>query len=140
MNNDLLERLKDNFKDLQKADWSKLGEIYANDVLFKDPVHELRGLVSLEDYLSSMCTDLTDCRFEYLDQLVSGNSAYLKWEMHFKHPRLGQAVIDVRGVSHIRWTDKIDYHEDFYDLGAMLYERLPLLGNVTRWIKLRLAS
>ena len=140
MNNDLLERLKDNFKDLQKADWSKLGEIYANDVLFKDPVHELRGLVSLEDYLSSMCTDLTDCRFEYLDQLVSGNSAYLKWEMHFKHPRLGQAVIDVRGVSHIRWTDKIDYHEDFYDLGAMLYERLPLLGSVTRWIKLRLAS
>ena len=140
MNNDLLERLKDNFKDLQKADWSKLGEIYANDVLFKDPVHELRGLVSLEDYLSSMCTDLTDCRFEYLDQLVSGNSAYLKWEMHFKHPRLGQAVIDVRGVSHIRWTDKIDYHEDFYDLGAMLYERLPLLGNVIRWIKLRLAS
>ena len=140
MNNDLLERLKDNFKDLQKADWSKLGEIYANDVLFKDPVHELRGLVSLEDYLSSMCTDLTDCRFEYLDQLVSGNSAYLKWEMHFKHPRLGQAIIDVRGVSHIRWTDKIDYHEDFYDLGAMLYERLPLLGNVTRWIKLRLAS
>ncbi len=140
MNNDLLERLKDNFKDLQKADWSKLGEIYANDVLFKDPVHELRGLVSLEDYLSSMCTDLTDCRFEYLDQLVSGNSAYLKWEMHFKHPRLGQAVIDVRGVSHIHWTDKIDYHEDFYDLGAMLYERLPLLGSVTRWIKLRLAS
>jgi hypothetical protein len=140
MKNDLLENLKDNFGNLQQADWSKLGDIYATDVLFKDPVHELRGLVLLEDYFSSMCADLTDCRFEYLDQVVSDNSAYLKWEMHFKHPRLGREVIDVRGVSHIRGEDKIDYHEDFYDLGAMLYERLPLIGNVTRWLKLRMAS
>jgi hypothetical protein len=140
MKNHLLDSLKDNFKDFQKADWSRLSDIYASDVLFKDPVHEVRGLVLLEDYFSSMSVDLTECRFEYLDQLVSDDSAYLKWEMHFKHPRLGPAVIDVRGVSHIRWTDKIDYHEDFYDLGAMLYERLPLIGNFTRWLKLRLAS
>jgi ketosteroid isomerase-like protein len=140
MKNDLIESVKENFRDLQEADWSRLGDIYADDIVFRDPVHELRGLVALEDYFTSMCADLIDCRFEYLDQVVSGSAAYLKWEMHFKHPRLGQSVIDVRGVSHIRWTDKIDYHEDFYDMGAMLYERLPILGNVTRWLKLRLAS
>jgi hypothetical protein len=46
----------------------------------------------------------------------------------------------VRGVSHLKISDKIDYHEDFYDMGAMLYEQLPLLGSVTRWLRLRLAS
>ena len=138
--NALLERFKDNFKDLQQADWSKLGEIYANDIVFRDPVHELRGLVVLEDYFTTLCADLNGCRFEYLDQVASDNAAYLKWVMHFKHPRLGNQAIDVRGVSHIRWSEKIEFHEDFYDLGAMLYERLPVLGNVTRWLKLRLAS
>ncbi len=136
----MLERFKDNFKDLQQADWSKLGEIYANDIVFRDPVHELRGLVVLEDYFTTLCADLNGCRFEYLDQVASDNAAYLKWVMHFKHPRLGNQAIDVRGVSHIRWSEKIEFHEDFYDLGAMLYERLPVLGNVTRWLKLRLAS
>ena len=140
MNNALLERFKDNFKDLQQADWSQLGEFYADDIVFKDPVHELRGLVILEDYFTTLCADLIDCRFEYLDQVVSDNSAYLKWIMHFRHPRLGKDVIDVRGVSHLRWSEKIDFHEDFYDMGAMLYERLPVLGNVTRWLRLRLAS
>jgi esterase/lipase superfamily enzyme len=140
MNNALLERFKDNFKDLQKADWSQFGQFYADDIVFKDPVHELRGLVSLEDYFTALCTDLDDCRFEYLDQVVSENSAYLKWIMRFRHPRLGNDVIDVRGVSHLRWDDKIEFHEDFYDMGAMLYERLPVLGNVTRWLRLRLAS
>ncbi len=140
MNNALLESFKDNFKDLQQADWSQLGKIYADDIVFKDPVHELRGLVTLEDYFTELCADLIDCRFEYLDQVVSDNSAYLKWIMHFRHPRLGNDAIDVRGVSHLRWSDKIDFHEDFYDMGAMLYERLPVLGNVTRWLRLRLAS
>jgi esterase/lipase superfamily enzyme len=139
-NNALLDRFKGNFKDLQQADWSQLGEIYADDIVFKDPVHELRGLVTLEDYFTTLCADLIDCRFEYLDQVVSDNSAYLKWIMHFRHPRLGKDVIDVRGVSHIRWKEKIDFHEDFYDMGAMLYEQLPVLGNVTRWLRLRLAS
>jgi esterase/lipase superfamily enzyme len=140
MNNALLERFKDNFKDVRKADWSQLGEFYADDIIFKDPVHELRGLVTLEDYFATLCAGLIDCRFEYLDQVVSDNSAYLKWVMHFRHPRLGKELIDVRGVSHLRWNDKIDYQEDFYDMGAMLYEKLPVLGNVTRWLKLRLAS
>lgn len=140
MNNELLERFKDNFKDLREADWSRLGEFYADDILFKDPVHELRGLVILEDYFTNLCNDLIDCRFEYLDQVESDNAAYLKWIMHFRHPRLGDELIDVRGVSHLRWSDKIEFHEDFYDMGAMLYERLPVLGNVTRWLRLRLAS
>lgn len=140
MNNDLLESFKSNFKDLKKADWSQLGNFYADNILFRDPVHELHGLVTLEDYFNTLCADLIVCRFEFLDQVVDDHSAYLKWIMHFRHPRLGNEIIDVRGVSHLRWTDKIEFHEDFYDMGAMLYERLPVLGNVTRWLRLRLAS
>jgi len=140
MHSVLLEQFKGIFEDLQKADWSQLGEIYAGDVVFRDPVHELRGLVIVEDYFTTLCADLIDCRFEYLDEVVTEDSAYLKWVMHFRHARLGNELIDVRGVSHLRWSDKIEFHEDFYDMGAMLYEQLPVLGNVTRWLRLRLAS
>lgn len=140
MTNPLLDRFKDTFRDLTKADWSQLGDVYADNIVFKDPVHELTGLVAVEDYLTDLCADLTECRFEYLDQVTSDNTAYLKWVMHFKHPRLGNDMIDVRGVSHIRWNDKIEYQEDFYDMGAMLYERIPVIGGVTRWLKLRLAG
>jgi len=136
----LIERFKTYFKLLHEADLSKLREIYAEQVVFKDPVHEMRGLVELEDYFTSLCSDLSECRFEYLDEIVTEQSAYVKWIMHFKHPRLGNRLISVRGVSHLKLGDKIEYHEDFYDMGAMLYEQLPLLGNVTRWLRLRLAS
>ena len=136
----LIERFKDYFRVLHESDLSQLRSIYAVDVVFKDPVHEIRGLVELEDYFTTMCADLSDCRFEYLDELVTDDAAYVKWMMHFKHPKLGNRLISVRGVSHLKLGDKIEFHEDFYDMGAMLYDQLPLLGNVTRWLKLRLAS
>jgi hypothetical protein len=138
--NPLIERFKAYFKILHESDLSRLRELYADQILFKDPVHEIRGLVDLEDYFTSMCSDLSDCRFEYLDELVTEDVAYVKWIMHFKHPRLGNRLISVRGVSHLKLGDKVEYHEDFYDMGAMLYEQLPLLGNVTRWLRTRLAS
>lgn len=138
--NPLILRFKDYFKILHDSDLSRLRDIYDESVVFKDPVHEIRGLVELEDYFTSMCSDLSDCRFEYLDELASDESAYVKWMMHFKHPKLGNRLISVRGVSHLKLGEKIEFHEDFYDMGAMLYEQLPLLGNVTRWLRLRLAS
>jgi hypothetical protein len=139
-NTPLIERFKNYFKILHESDLSELCELYSDQVIFKDPVHEIRGLVELEDYFTSICADLTDCRFEYLDEVVTESTAFVKWVMHFKHPRLGKRFISVRGVTHLKIGDKIDYHEDFYDMGAMLYEQLPLLGNVTRWLRSRLAN
>ena len=135
-----VERFKSYFRILHESDLSQLCDLYSEQILFKDPVHEIRGLVELEDYFTSVCADLSDCRFEYLDEMVSDHSAYVKWVMHFKHPRLGNRLISVRGVSHLKLGDKIEYHEDFYDMGAMLYEQLPLIGSVTRWLRMRLAS
>lgn len=140
MNALLLERFKAYFGLLHEADLSRLREFYSDSVLFKDPVHEIRGLVELEDYFTSLCAELSDCRVEYLDEIVSERSAYVKWLMHFRHPRLGNRLISVRGVSHLKFGDRIEFQEDFYDMGAMLYDQLPVLGNVTRWLKLRLAS
>ena len=139
-NTRLIERFKAYFKILHESDLSQLRDLYSEQILFKDPVHEIRGLVELEDYFTSLCADLSDCRFEYLDEMITDQAAYVKWVMHFKHPKLGNRLISVRGVSHLKISDKIDYHEDFYDMGAMLYEQLPFIGNVTRWLRLRLAS
>ena len=135
-----IERFKDYFRVLHRADLARLREFYAANVVFRDPVHEVRGIVELEDYYAGLCADLVECRFEYLDETIAERSAYIKWIMHYRHPKLRNRPVSVRGVSHLKWGDRIEFQEDFYDMGAMLYEQLPLLGNVTRWLRLRLAS
>ncbi|MFT5502700.1 MAG: hypothetical protein ACI845_000283 [Gammaproteobacteria bacterium] len=138
--NTLLNNFRSFYSKLHSSKLNQLDQLYSRDVVFRDPVHEIRGLVELEDYFSSLCSDLSDCRFEFLDELRSENAAYIKWNMHFRHPRLGNRLISVRGVSHLQMTDKIEFHEDFYDMGAMLYDQLPVLGSMTRWLRRRLAA
>lgn len=48
----------------------------------------------------------------------------------------------VEGATRLEFdeTGKVCLHRDYFDLGAMLYEQLPLLGAVVRTIKGRLGA
>jgi esterase/lipase superfamily enzyme len=135
----LIERFKFFYKDLKRIPLPQIGDIYDDNVIFKDPVQEVRNIEQLHAYLSDLCLDVHSGRFEYLDQMVAEHSAYIKWNMHFKHPKLGKQTITVRGISQIQFNERIYYHEDVYDLGQMLYEQVPLLGGVVKGLKKRLA-
>ena len=136
----LIEQFKDFFRVLHASDLSRLQRLYADDVMFSGPGYRVRGLVQLEDHYASMTEDLTHCRYEFLDQLVGDESVYLKWVLHFSHPRHRERQFSLRGVSHLKWGDKIRFHEEFYDADAILREQFPMFGNVARWIRLRLVS
>ncbi|MBJ7538023.1 nuclear transport factor 2 family protein [Marinomonas transparens] len=135
----LVERFKAFYVDVKHPPLDQIGEIYTENVFFKDPVHELRGVEELHAYLSEMCINVDSGRFEYLDQMVSEGKAYIKWNMHFKHPKLGRKTITVRGITQIEFNERIYFHEDVYDLGQLIYEHIPLLGSVVKGLKNRLA-
>ena len=44
----------------------------------------------------------------------------------------------VPGVSLLRLDKKIIEHHDYYDLGAMVYEHIPLFGGVVKGVKKRI--
>ncbi|WP_018014243.1 nuclear transport factor 2 family protein [Teredinibacter turnerae] len=136
----IVETFKEFYRDLNGTRLDSLPNVYDSKILFKDPVHEVRGINALHSYMSDMYKNVTRCRFEYLDQVVSDNRAYIKWNMYFSHKSLGGKQISVRGISQIEFGDRIYYHEDVYDMGELLYEHLPIMGQVTRWLKNRMAK
>lgn len=140
MSKTLIEQFKQFYADDSAVNLARLDDIYADEVVFRDPLHMVRGLPALRDYLAAMYENVTECRFEYLDELIGDDSAYVKWRMYFRHPKFGNKPICVRGVSQVQFKSKIVYHEDVYDLGELIYEHVPLLGGATRWLKSRIAQ
>lgn len=138
--NPIVESFKAFYRELNMAKLDDISTLYADDIVFRDPVHQLKGIHALHSYMNDLCSNLRQCQFEYLDQLIGPYSAYIKWHMHFSHVRLGNRTITVRGMTHIQFDQKVYFHEDSYDLGQMLYEQLPLLGPATRFLKKRLAN
>lgn len=115
-------------------------DVYSRDIVFRDPVHKLDGLSNVIKYIESMYGNVRSCEFVYLDEWVKDGSACIKWDMVFSHKRLAFGrKITVRGVSHIRFNERIELHEDVFDLGAMLYQNIPVLGGVIRWLNSRLS-
>ena len=138
---DFLRRFATEFAALDAGNLARLGELYSDDVLFRDPLHEVRGLPALQRYFAEMYANVGRLHFDFhgFDQVCDGEG-YLRWTMHFRHPRLrGGAPISVDGCSHLLWWDKVYQHRDYFDAGAMLYEHLPLMGGVIAWLKRRLA-
>lgn len=139
-NRAVVQQLKYFYERFSVGTIAGLDAIYTPDIEFRDPVHTLRGALALRNYLRRMATNLQHYRIRYVDELVGEHSAWLTWEMEFAHRRLqGGRVITVRGMTQVCFTTKVFYHEDCYDLGALLYEHVPGIGFAARQLKRALA-
>lgn len=141
----LLQQLQTLYERFDPALIAALDQIYHTDVVFEDPVHRVQGLIELRRYFSRLVQGLDECRFEFTDVLEQPGSndepdqAVLFWYMHYRHPKLkGGKLLTLAGSSHLKYSERVLYHRDYFDVGAMLYEQLPLLGTLIHSIKKRL--
>ncbi|WP_421174450.1 nuclear transport factor 2 family protein [Aeromonas enteropelogenes] len=131
------------YQQLDRQQLHRLSEVYADEVIFIDPAHRIEGLAALSDYFAALYQRLTYCRFVITSQQQQGRQAWLGWTMTFSHPRLrGGKPVTVEGATRLELDEegKVCLHRDYFDLGAMLYEQLPLLGSLVRTIKGRLGA
>ncbi len=136
----VLPQVKQFYEQFSAGTIARLDDIYTQDVEFRDPVHTIHGSLRLKGYLRQMAANLTHYRMRYVAEVVEQHSAYLTWEMEYAHRHLrGGERLTVRGMTHLLFTSRIYYHEDSYDLGALLYEHIPGLGLATRALKQRMA-
>lgn len=120
-----------------------LRQIYSDDVHFIDPIHEIRGLSPLKSYFKRMYSNAEHTSFSFDHQEVIGNRCLLQWRMALQHHKLnGGQRFSIEGVSLLHFSDagKVTYHRDYYDLGTLIYERIPLVGSLIRYLKGRLSK
>lgn len=119
----------------------RLERLYTDDVEFRDPLHSLHGRLALRRHLRGLYQGYDMIRFDYLHESVQEDTAHISWEMTCRHRRLNRGRdFKVRGMTLVRFTDRIFYQEDFYDIGQALYCHIPVLGSALRWINRRLSA
>ncbi len=132
----------DIYHKLDKHNLHLLDELYHPDVVFEDAAHRLEGRGALYEYFQSLYTNVIRCDFVIHEQQQVGDTGFLTWTMELLHPKLQNGTpIMVNGATHLKFSDgQVIYHRDYFDLGEMLYENLPLLGAVIKIVKQRLGQ
>lgn len=107
---------------------------YASDAFFKDPFNEVRGLLAIEAIFQHMFRKIENPRFVITLMVQQGDEAFLTWD--FLLPIRGREQC-IRGASHIRFNPAglVEWHRDYWDAAEELYEKLPVLGGLMRWLK-----
>ena len=131
-------RIVDFFEQLTPTALADLPRLYAPDARFKDPFNEVRGTAAIAAIFEHMYRSLEQPRFVVHDILVQGDQCFLSWDFVFGLKR-GGAELTVRGATHLRLAadGRIAEHRDYWDVAEELYEKLPLLGALMRWLKRR---
>ncbi len=136
-------RIVEFFELLTPADVARIGELYADDARFKDPFNEVRGIAAIEHVFAHIYVALNEPRFAVRDIVAEGDQCFLTWDFLFRFKRFSPTQEQcVRGGSHLVFGDdgRIALHRDYWDAAEELYEKLPAVGTLMRWLKRRANS
>jgi limonene-1,2-epoxide hydrolase len=128
------------FETLTPAQVERLADLYTADAQFKDPFNAVQGLAAVQQVYRHMYDSLDAPHFIVTNRIVDGNQCFLTWEFKFSfrnfHKGVQQTVV---GGSHLVLADdgRIQLHRDYWDAAEELYEKLPVVGSLMRWLKKR---
>lgn len=132
------------FETLNKRSVPLIDKMAVSDLHFKDPLHDVRGLDAFHDIFESMFERLEQPKFKVQDfgwaqRTKAKNVAYLIWD--FTASRKGNDVF-IRGMSEVSFSHegKVMAHIDYWDAAEHIYESVPVLGGMIRWVKAKIAS
>jgi steroid delta-isomerase len=135
---------------LAPASLAGVEAIVTDDMHFRDPFNDVHGRAHFVRCLEDMLHQLDDLRIDvtHVAPLSARGSAVdatsrfaLYWHFGGRLNKLGGRPWAVTGVAVIALAadGRVQEHLDYWDAAGGLYEQLPLLGGLLRWVRRRFA-
>lgn len=137
-------QIADFFNSLNKNNSEIVLNYYHPQAELIDPVGTHVGSADIKNYYANMYKNVSAIHFEFSKKMQEGETVVLVWDMSMKVDGLNSGREIVVPGSSIITLDKdsglIIKHHDLFDMGAMVYEHIPVFGRAIKYIKNRLKS
>lgn len=129
-----LKELLDWYSSMTPENVKMAVNFYHVNAQFKDPFNEVRGVDAIMNIFDHMFITTEAPRFIIKDQLVQDDQAFVTWTFEFKLKDKSYSVV---GGSHLKFDEHglIIVHRDYWDAAEELFQKLPLIGVVIRWLR-----
>ena len=133
------QQLINQFESLSLESVDQLTNLYATHALFKDPFNQVIGRDAIKQIFVHMFSQVNNPRFVINSVLEDGLHASLTWDFRFEFKSSPQHSEIIRGCTWFTFNDHdlITEHRDYWDAAEELYEKLPLIGSLMKWLKKR---
>jgi limonene-1,2-epoxide hydrolase len=134
MDLEIIEKFKQYYDCPHKHDPAMLDEFYDENFQYIDPVSTVTGRSNYKKYYKRFTRDVIDIGLRFTRQSILNDKAFLEWECEVYLKKVNKRV-QVSGISVLIVTNKIIWQRNYFDGGAFLYEPLPVIGRLLKWIK-----
>ncbi|MEG3439681.1 DUF2358 domain-containing protein [Pannus brasiliensis CCIBt3594] len=112
---DILEILQDDYR---RFPVDQTYDIYAENVYFKDPMNEFRGIKRYREMIGFMSTWFQDIRMDLHSIDRNGDRIDTRWTLHWTTPLPWRPRIAIPGRSELTLdaSDRIISHIDYWDI------------------------
>ncbi len=133
-----VEQVVNWYEQLTPKTLAQVEAVYSPTARFKDPFNDVRGVHAIRAVFTHMFARLDAPRFVVRRRLVDGAHAMLVWDFTFRFRGETQERC-IHGATHLHFAPdgRILLHRDYWDAAEELYEKLPVLGSLMRWLKRR---
>lgn len=112
-----------------EAALARLAELYASDMVFRDPLQTLEGREAFMAMNRRIMKRARRLSFDVSDAIGGDDSLFLTWSMLYE-PHRGPTIV-FEGSSHARIRDGfITEQRDYWDLLSSVAQSLPLIRSV----------
>ena len=133
------ERYRAYLESLTPDTLANLSDHVTDDVRFKDPFNDVRGVDGMARVFRHMFDNVRDISFEVHRAMMEDDVCLMQWRFQ---GRLGCAPWAFDGTSALRFAPdgRVAEHIDYWDAAGSFYERLPFIGWLLSWVRRRLAT
>lgn len=129
------------FETLRLESLASLPSVYTPQAQFIDPFNDVLGHSGITRVFEHMFAQVHQPRFEVLEAITEDNRCFLLWNFYFRSKARAPETC-VHGGSFLRYgpCGRVAFHRDHWDPVRELYEGIPLLGALMRWVRRRLSA
>ena len=122
---------------LETTDSSNLDELekfVSNEVIFRDPLHDVIGLESMANIFKQLFHKIEDVDYRIIDYAINNQDVFFRWELK---GRLFEKPWTVDGVTNLKFNKdlKVSHQVEYWDVASGLYDYIPVIGTLTKFVK-----
>jgi hypothetical protein len=143
-----VKKLINFYENISLLNLSDLRIYYSKNAAFKDPFNEVSGVEKIEKIFEHMFESLKNPLFKVKDVASQEHHTFITWVFYYELKQMpSKGMMEIKGASHIVWDYnesqniwQIISHRDYWDAAEEVYENIPLLGHVLKWLKKKLST
>ncbi|MBE0642999.1 MAG: nuclear transport factor 2 family protein [Bacteroidetes bacterium] len=115
-----------------KPDWSHILPYYDENIIFRDSVQEIRGIVDFKTMTERLTARSQDLTMKVVRGVMQGNVIFIEWEMTISYKKYPSSVLYGSSRLTLNERGKIAEQRDYYDLWGDIFDNIPRFGRAYR--------